>query len=488
MNTLMAIEAFSNVRVLCIGDVMVDRYVTGTVARISPERPVPVFSSAVFRDVPGGAANVARNIAALGGSATLLGLVGDDDAGQRLAHALAQTPRIRNALVQSPGRPTTEKTRFVCQGQHVLRVDHEDSGPLSPAQSAALLERIAALVAEHNVLVLSDYNKGVLSDRVISTAVALARQRQLPVVVDPKSENLARYAGATVITPNARETYDATRIQAKDDDRLAEQAGRKILAEAGVASVLITRSEKGMSLIMGDRPPLHIPSLAREVFDVVGAGDTVVATLAVAMGSGLDLGEAARLANVAAGIAVAKRDTATVSASELMDALARQPTDEQQQLGGKIMTSGELAFRLAMWRQDGLQVGFTNGCFDLLHLGHLRVINFAKAHCDRLIVALNSDSSIRRLKGENRPVKAQPDRALIIAALAAVDAVVIFDEDTPLDLIRRVQPDVLVKGADHAPSEIVGAAEVLAGGGRVLTCELLPGKGTAELIAQLGQG
>jgi len=482
---MLTIESFSKVRVLCLGDLMLDRYVTGIVTRISPERPVPVFASTDARDVPGGAANVARNIIALGGTVTLVGVIGIDDTGRRLSDALARSSRISLDLIKVRNRPTTEKTRFVCQGQHVLRVDQEDSGPLAPEYVALVIAQVERLMPGHDALVLSDYNKGVLSDEVITAAITKARSLKLPVIVDPKSVDLARYAGATVVTPNAKETYDATRINAKDDDQLAELAGQKIISETGIESVLITRSENGMTFVRKDGTPLHIPAHAREVFDVVGAGDTVIATLALALGAGLELSEAAQLANVAAGIVVGKRDTATVSAGELADEVSRQPFNETHQLGGKVMNLDELTARLNLWRQDGLKIGFTNGCFDLLHVGHLRVINFSKSNCDRLIVALNSDSSIKRLKGPTRPVKSQPDRALIIAALAAVDGVIIFDDDTPLSLIRLIKPDVLIKGADYSINQIVGAEDVLAYGGRIATCELVPGKSTTKIIEQL---
>lgn len=479
------IDDFAHVSVLCVGDLMLDRFVSGAVRRISPESPIPVLSVQDTKTVPGGAANVARNIASLGGRCTLIGVAGVDAAGDELQRALAEVAGVKAQIVWSTERPTTEKVRFVAQGQQLLRTDQERASPVSASLAGELLTLIEAHVSDHDVLVLSDYAKGVLTDDVVAGAIALARAQNVPVVVDPKSANLRRYAGATVVTPNVREVEMATGLDASEDDAVAIAAGQRIVDDAGVHAVLVTRAHRGMTLVEDGRPAAHWPASAREVFDVVGAGDTVVATLALALGANEALAGAARLANVAAGIVVGKRGTATVSPSELVAELTRLGHGHLASLRDKIMTPAQAVQRVALWKRDGLNVGFTNGCFDILHLGHLQLLNFARDHCDRLVVGLNSDDSTRRLKGEGRPINPEQDRAMVLSALEAVDAVVVFDEETPLDLIRLLAPQLLVKGADHAPEEIVGAELVQMLGGRVLRCELVPGRSTSRLIETL---
>jgi D-beta-D-heptose 7-phosphate kinase/D-beta-D-heptose 1-phosphate adenosyltransferase len=468
-----SIDKFNGVRVLCVGDIMLDRFVSGHVKRISPESPVPILSISGTRSFPGGAANVARNVASLGGLCTLVGVVGQDAIARELKGTLQDIPGLRCEFCVSPDRPTTEKIRFVAQGQHMLRAD---------AEVTALVGRLAA---DHDVLVLSDYAKGLLTDEVVLACIGIAKRHGLPVVVDPKSVDLHRYAGATVITPNAKEVLDATGLDPTDDNARAEAAGRTVLASAGVAAVLLTRAHRGMTLVQNGAPAQHIEASAREVFDVVGAGDTVIATLSLALGAGIDLPEAARYANFAAGVVVGKRGTATVTQTELADEVLRLSRGSLQALQDKIV-SREGALELAdIWRRNGLKVGFTNGCFDLLHVGHLAILAFARHHSGRLLVAVNSDASVRRLKEPGRPINSEIDRAMVLAALSAVDAVVVFDEDTPLSLIEELRPDVLVKGADYSIENIVGAQHVLAHGGKVLTCDLVPGRSTTRVVNAL---
>jgi D-beta-D-heptose 7-phosphate kinase/D-beta-D-heptose 1-phosphate adenosyltransferase len=478
-------DKLSDVRVLCLGDVMLDRFVSGQVKRISPESPVPVLSISATTSVPGGAANVARNIAALGGRCTLLGVVGVDAAGRELQHAIDSMAGVHALFSVSKERPTSEKVRFVANGQHMLRADAELIAPIEPEVERALIDTIAELAAEHDIIVLSDYAKGVLTDRVIRGVVDTAKRYGLPLIVDPKSVDLSRYAGATLITPNSKEVLDATGIDPTDDDVAAERAGQMILHQAEVSMVLLTRAQRGMTLIAANQTALHIPATAREVFDVVGAGDTVIATLSLALGARLPLAEAARLANVAAGIVVGKRGTATVTQVELADELARASSGSLRALQDKIV-SREQAIELARnWRKHGFQVGFTNGCFDILHVGHLSILTFSKQNCGKLLVAVNSDASVRRLKEIGRPINPEHDRAMVLAALAAVDAVVVFDEDTPLELLKDIDPDVLVKGADYTIEKIVGADHILARGGKVLRCPLIPDKSTTRVVNTL---
>jgi D-beta-D-heptose 7-phosphate kinase / D-beta-D-heptose 1-phosphate adenosyltransferase len=325
----------------------------------------------------------------------------------------------------------------------------------------------------------------VLTDTVIAGTIEIARALGIRIIVDPKSRRLERYRGASVITPNAGEAFDATGIEVAKDDEEAERAGRIIIERASVDCVLITRGHKGVSCIARGDAAVHFPASAREVFDVVGAGDTLVATLALALGAKEELEAASRFANVAAGVVVGKRGTATVSASELEDEIVRLSMGSLASLDAKIYSIHDLLTTVATWRRDGQKIGFTNGCFDLLHVGHLSLLNFARSQCDRLIVGLNGDGSAKRLKGPTRPINGEHDRAMVLAGLSSVNAVVIFGQDTPLETIRAISPDVLVKGADYAVEQIVGRDIVLANGGKVLTCEIVPQKSTTRVVKRI---
>lgn len=477
-----ATDKFSGVRVLCVGDVMLDRFVTGQVKRISPESPVPILSISGSTSFPGGAANVARNIAALGGRCTLVAVVGRDAVAKELTETLDAIDGLRCEFCVAPGRPTSEKIRFVAHGQHMLRADAEVTDPIGAGTARLLTEAVEQLASSHDVMVLSDYAKGVLSDDVVRICIDISQRHGLPVVVDPKSADLRRYAGATVITPNSKEVLDATGIDPTEDEGRAETAGRAILSSAGVKAVLLTRAHRGMTLVRGGDVPLHIPASAREVFDVVGAGDTVIATLSLALGAKLTLADAATLANYAAGVVVAKRGTATVTQTELADEILRLSHGSLYALQNKIMSRADVLELARTWRKNGFTVGFTNGCFDILHVGHLAILTFSRQHSGKLIVAVNSDASVKRLKEPGRPINSESDRTMVLAALTAVDAVVVFDEDTPLSLIEELSPDILIKGADYSIDRIVGAPHVLAHGGKVLTCELVPGKSTTRVV------
>lgn len=477
-----SIEKFSKIRVLCVGDVMLDRFIEGQVKRISPESPVPVLSISATQSFPGGAANVARNIASLGGLCTLVGVVGEDNVARELMEAMRTVEGIRCEFCAASDRPTSEKIRFVANGQHLLRADAEVTRFISDSTAREIMDRVRRWAPEHDVIVLSDYAKGLLTDAVISECIEIGRRCGLPLVVDPKSVELARYAGATVITPNSKEVLDATGIDPTDNDALAETAGTAILRSAGVEAVLLTRAHRGMTLVGDGRPTVHIEASAREVFDVVGAGDTAIATLSLALGAGLDMAECARLSNFAAGVVVGKRGTATVTQTELADEVLRLSRGGLQALREKIMSRKDAVELAQTWRKNGFKVGFTNGCFDILHVGHLAILSFSRQNSGRLIVALNSDASVKRLKQAGRPINSENDRAMVLAALSTVDAVVIFDEDTPLSMIEQLNPDVLVKGADYTIDNIVGASHVISHGGKVLTCELIPGKSTTRLV------
>jgi D-beta-D-heptose 7-phosphate kinase/D-beta-D-heptose 1-phosphate adenosyltransferase len=478
---------FSALTILCIGDVMLDRFLHGDVERISPEAPVPVIRLRDTREMLGGAGNVANNIAALGGHAVLLGLVGHDDPGARLRRILHAQPRIACALTETTHRPTICKTRFVAGRQQVVRADEESREPLSPTEQAALITAFDAQIGAANAVILSDYGKGVLSLPLVAHAIATCRARNIPVFVDPKTDHFTRYRGATCITPNAREMAEAAHAPVATEAAI-EAAARRLIAEADLQAILVTRSEKGMTLVE-PTSTASVPARAREVFDVSGAGDTVIAALALAFADGRTLVQAMHIANAAAGVVVSKLGTATADIAEVMHELSAQDAQASAGLApGSVpgLTSLEAAKALAArWRDQGFAVGFTNGCFDILHPGHVSLLAFARSKCDRLIVALNTDESVSRLKGPTRPVNTLAQRAQVMAAIRHVDAVVAFGEDTPLELITALVPDVLVKGADYTVDRVVGADVVQAAGGRVVLAELVPGQSTTGIIARM---
>ncbi|SDG66051.1 D-glycero-beta-D-manno-heptose-7-phosphate kinase [Roseospirillum parvum] len=465
--------------VVCVGDLMLDRFVYGSVGRISPEAPIPVLAIERRTSMLGGAGNVARNLAALGAVPHFLAAVGDDTAGDEVARLLAELGASVH-LARQPGRPTTIKTRYFAANQQLLRADEETAEPLAQPVLDQIAEHAEAALQGAGALVLSDYGKGLLTADLTGRLIDAARALGVPVVVDPKGRDFSRYRGARVITPNRAEAALASDLPTETDAQVAA-AGQALCAASGAEAILITRSQHGMSLIEG-AGTLHLPARAREVFDVSGAGDTVVAALAAALAGGLALPEAARLANVAAGIVVGKVGTATASADEVLAALHHQDLWRAEH---KLLSLDAAQSRLADWRARGQRIGFTNGCFDLLHPGHLSLLAEARGQCDRLVVGLNSDASVKRLKGPERPIQNEAARATVLAGLAAVDAVVIFAEDTPLSLIKALAPDVLVKGADYTEDQVVGAAEVKARGGRVHLARLKEGHSTTSTVQRL---
>jgi D-beta-D-heptose 7-phosphate kinase/D-beta-D-heptose 1-phosphate adenosyltransferase len=474
------VASLARARVVCCGDVMLDRFVSGTVERISPEAPVPVLRIAGHDAMPGGAGNVVRNLAALGASAHLAAVVGVDAEGEELRALLGRLPRVTSRLLVDAGRPTTLKTRFLAGGQQILRTDDESTAELPPSVRDALFEAVEGALGDCDALVLSDYVKGTLAGGLAARLIAAARARALPVLVDPKGADYAPYAGCDVITPNRRELALAVGGLVAPGEEAA--AARALIARLRCGAVVVTLGADGMLVVPADGDAVRLPARARAVFDVSGAGDTAVAALAAALASGIDLGLAAAIANAAAGIVVGKVGTAVAGADELARALRHEALAGGE---GKVVSVEALGERLAGWRRRGLRVGFTNGCFDLVHPGHVAVLNEAKAACDRLIVGLNSDASVARLKGPGRPVQGEAARALVLASFAAVDAVVVFGEDTPLALIEAIRPDVLIKGADYRREDVVGADLVEGYGGRVLLAAIAPGYSTSGTIARL---
>lgn len=476
------VRRFQGARVLVVGDIILDRYVVGAVHRLSPEAPIPVLRPTSNRYALGGAANVALNIATLGSQALLIGVVGDDESGETVQRLLAGTPGTETAMVVAPGRPTTAKTRFMTGAHQLLRLDEETTDPLDDATATTVLDQVTRLLDSVSVVILSDYAKGVLCDRVLRAILSACSARGCIVIADPKRPDFNAYRGATILTPNEHEVRLATHIDAEHDAE-ADRAGRAALEATGGDAVLVTRSAKGLTLVRRDGPAVHLPTRAREVADVSGAGDTLVAALAAALATGAPLPHAAMLANLTAGISVGKQGTATVSQEELLGALHLQ---DLMAADYKVANSREeAAERVAGWRARGLRVGFANGCFDLIHPGHVRLLRQARAGCDRLVVALNTDASVKRLKGPTRPLQNEAARATVMASLAPVDLVVLFDEDTPLELIQALRPDVLVKGADYTIAQVVGADLVQGWGGRVLLVNLEEGHSTTGTIRRM---
>jgi D-beta-D-heptose 7-phosphate kinase/D-beta-D-heptose 1-phosphate adenosyltransferase len=474
---------FVGCRMLVVGDLMLDRYLVGDVARISPEAPVPVVRLGRESVSVGGAGNVALNLVGLGVHADVAGWTGDDDAGARLRELLGTAGVRVQGVDVVRGRPTTTKTRVLSGQQQLVRIDDEDVSPRASVDRTTWDDRIVALLDDgYDALVLSDYAKGVLNEGLCRRLIRRARERGVPVLVDPKGLDYGKYRGATTVTPNETELAATTQVSAHDSFELIEAAVR-LRQLLDLDFVTLTRGEAGISLVeeTGTR---HVPARAREVFDVSGAGDTAIATLAAGIATGLDPHDSAVLANLAAGIIVGKTGTVPIRQDQLLNALgpaesAPPPLDEK-------LVSLEAAVALvSRWRMEGHEVGFTNGCFDVVHAGHITYLDWARRNCDRLVVGLNTDSSVRALKGDGRPVNHEEARSRVLAGMTAVDAVVMFEDSTPLSVIEALRPDVLIKGEDYAEADIVGSTEVRSWGGRVLRAPLVDGHSTSAILNRL---
>lgn len=467
-----------NTRILVVGDIMLDRYIWGEVERISPEAPVPVVHAMHRNERPGGAANVAMNIAGLGARAVLLGFCGNDEDGSTLESRLKEAG-VAAPLTRVTAHPTTTKLRILSGRQQMLRLDTEQVSGYPPEAYASLIAGIEAALQTVDAVVLSDYAKGCLSEQVCQSVIQAANRRGIPVLVDPKQRNFSRYRGATTICPNLSELAAAVGISAGETDALLA-AGQTLIPELRLQWLVTTMSDKGIAVLRKDSRWIA-PAEARQVFDVSGAGDTVIAILALALASKLEIETAAQLANVAAGIVVGKVGTVPVQREELLTSLTTEIGLKAEE---KVLTLDPLKVRIAAWRSVGQRVVFTNGCFDLLHIGHITLLENARREGDRLVVAINSDSSVRDLKGPTRPIVGERERGRILAALAAVDAVIVFHDATPLRLITELRPDVIVKGGDYSEDQVVGAAEVRSWGGRVKIVPTVEGFSTTKLIAR----
>ncbi len=472
-------SGFSRLKVLVIGDLMLDRYIHGDAERLSPESPVPVLRHVQRYERPGGAANVAMNLRGLGCEAVLAGFWGADSEAAELGRLL-EAGGVDTVGVVTSALPTTSKTRILARAQQMLRLDIETREEHSADDVQRLTSRCVELVRKVHAIVLSDYAKGVLTRDLCHAVIREARSASVMVLADPKTRDLSKFSGVATVCPNLGELSLATGVPAHQTEEMFA-AARAQMREHEIGFLTVTRSEKGITVLEPERT-LHFAARAREVFDVSGAGDTVIATLAAGMAGGLPVGAAVELANLAAGIVVGKSGTAPITRHELMAELTPSSGIASVE---KVLSEERLLQRVAEWRAGGERIVFTNGCFDLLHVGHVTLLEQCKRFGSKLVLALNTDNSIARLKGPSRPVVGEGERARVMAALAAVDAVVLFEEDTPLRLIRAVKPDVLVKGGDYTVEAVVGHEDVLAGGGRVEIVPTVEGFSTTNIVRKL---
>lgn len=467
-------------RVLVVGDLMIDAYVWGQARRISPEAPVQVVDMEAEELRPGGAGNVIRNLVDIGCRVVAGGVLGDDRDGSRMVSLLEERGVATAGLVLDPARCTSRKTRVLAGHQQIVRIDREDRHPLSRASEARLAGMLERIHEPCRAILVSDYRKGGVTPAILAVVFELGRRWNVPVVVDPKGSDFSCYRGASVLTPNRRELRLATCLEGGGEADFNTAAAR-LRTDLDLEALVVTRSEEGMSLFLRDGSHLQLPADAREVFDVTGAGDTVLALLGAGMGTGLPVARAAKIANLAAGVVVGKIGAATLSPGELRLAATSGGAENER----KICSREGLAALLNAERERGRKVVFTNGCFDLLHVGHVRLLQKARAFGDILVLGLNSDDSIRRLKGPDRPLIDERERAHLLAALGCVDYLVVFDEDTPLELIRALRPDVLVKGGDYTPESVVGRELVESRGGRVELVRLVEGRSSSGIIRKI---
>ena len=467
------IPEFQKAKLLVVGDIMLDRYWHGSASRVSPEAPVPVVCVDSREGRPGGAGNVALNISALGSAARLIGVVGKDETAKELKSQL-QAAGVYCDFNRSENKPTITKLRVISQHQHLIRLDFEQLFEKQDVEG--LFDKTERLVQDVHAIVLSDYNKGALSE--ITKMIELGRYHKKPIIVDPKGTNFQKYKGATIITPNLSE-FESVVGKSNDEQELVNK-GLGLVQDLSLDALLITRGEHGMTLIRPGSPELHLPARAQEVYDVTGAGDTVISVLAAAIASGESISDATALANIAAGLVVGKLGTAAISGPEL-----RRAVLQEHDWGGGIMTAHQLSFAVQDAKEHGEKIVFTNGCFDIIHAGHVGYLADAKKLGDKLIVAINNDESVRKVKGIGRPINPVERRMAVLAGLEAVDWVVSFSEDTPVELLRKLKPHVLVKGGDYAIDEVVGGEFVKSYGGEVKALEFLDNCSTSAIVEKM---
>ena len=486
------VEKIIGQHVMVVGDIMYDRFVYGDVKRISPESPVPVLSIQREESMLGGAGNVVGNLAGLKAIPHVVSVIGDDIEGEIVRKNVEKIGGKTDGLIVSNDRPTIIKTRFVASNQQLLRSDSEKTHPITPEQEDLAIEKVKSQIGNMGAVILSDYGKGMLTPCLITAVIELANQNDVPVLVDPKGDDYSRYKDASVVTPNRNELSIATNGMATDSDADIEAATHHLLSTSGIKAVVATRSQDGMTVHEAGKDYLHMPTKAVEVFDVSGAGDTVIATIAAGLAAGISLQDAATLANIAGGIVVAKVGTAIIHSDDLLSRIDEMGDikylDLTRLYQAPCVDWDQAAEQVERWKARGFKVGFTNGCFDILHSGHTQYLNEARSNCDRLIVAINCDESIKRLKGDTRPINAEDCRATVIGSLGAVDMVVLFaqnadEDDKPLKLLEHLKPDLLVKGGDYKSlDEVVGSDLLKSYGGEVLIASLVPQKSTTDII------
>ncbi len=478
---------FEQARILIVGDLMLDRYLWGDVERISPEAPVPIFCIRKRSEIAGGAGNVVSNLAGLGCSVTVIGVRGNDAAGERL-NLILQNAKIQSHVLIDTDRPTITKTRIVSHGQQLIRLDEEEIRTVNTDLKEEIIELVKANLSQCNVIILSDYGKGLLQTKELAQLIIkLARDNKIPIIIDPKGKDWDRYSGATCVTPNAKELEAVYGDSVSDKEQLI-QAMRSVLSRYNLEWLVVTRGPLGMCLTNQNEAPIFIPTLARQVYDVSGAGDTVIATLALSIGSGFSFPDGAKIANLAAGIVVGKVGTQPINLFELKASLQSTGVDAlTSNVMQKIASRPAAVIQIDAWKASGQKIVFTNGCFDLLHPGHIHLLHQAKDLGDRLIVGLNSDASVRRIKGPDRPVLSEIDRASLLGSLQCVDMIVLFEEDTPDEVIRVLRPNVLVKGAGYRKEEVAGGEIVTSYGGEIILMPLLEGYSSTSIRKKILQ-
>ena len=468
-------------RILCVGDLILDHYVHGVIDRISPEAPIPILKANDRNyNILGGCGNVARNICSANNKCHLISIVGNDDDGLRLKEIIKKIKNLTSNLIVDPVRCTTKKTRYVCENQQILRVDKEIENPISTALELRIIKLLNKKINDCNVIVLSDYNKGVLTNNLIKKIIRIAKDHKKILIVDPKKKDFSVYAGATFITPNLKELKGATNTlgisNKSDEDSLVLKLSKKIINKFDFKAVITTRSSNGISVVTDVGSFFHLPSEAKEVFDVSGAGDTVLAYLSSSISKGESLESSIKISNVAAGLAVAKFGTSVVSIDEI--------ENTKQIKNNKVVTHQDISKILRDYDGEKI-IGFTNGCFDLLHTGHISYLKSAKQKCDLLILGLNSDESIKKLKGKNRPIVEQKDRVEILSSFPFVDKIVVFEEATPIKLIKKIKPNVIFKGKDYKKEDVVGFYESKKWQGKVILIDFVENKSTTNLIERI---
>lgn len=468
-------------KALVIGDIMLDRYLWGEVKRISAEAPIPIFRLTHNTETAGGAGNVALNLSGLGLKTSLIGLIGEDLLAEKLKNILKQHKINIQNIITSPTRPTITKTRIISGHQQLIRIDEESLSSLIKEEIKSIQSSIQHELDQNpSVIILSDYLKGVLSTEICEYVILEARKKNIPILIDPKGNDFSKYKNATSITPNRHELATICKTNENDFNALIEE-GKKLISTLKLSFLVLTRGEEGITLIEPNKVS-HMPAVTQDVFDVSGAGDTVISTLAACLASNIEISDSIHLANLAAGIVVSKVGTVPIQQRELVKAISIEESIEQS---AKICEFRELMDKITYWRSKNETIVFTNGCFDILHAGHITYLEKAKKQGNHLIIGLNSDNSVKKLKGETRPIVHQEDRAKILAALSCVDAVTIFDQETPLHLIQDIKPDILVKGNDYTEEQVVGSKDVKSWGGQVSLIPLLEGRSTTRIINQL---